>query len=171
MVAVVLVVLAFLVRRKDRRHMQRLEREAAERAAAAAAAAEQFAAEQAERMAKLRVPVVIMQPDGTCLLAEELKGSECSAADGGSSLGDIESGAAVKPVPPAPAPAAALERTASGNHEPFYIESVALEDVEAPAMEAAASGSSSFALEAAPSHGSDTPLVAARRGWRWLGEP
>lgn len=167
LVAITLVILAILMRRKDRRHMQRLQREAEERAAAAAAAHERFAAEQAERAAKLVVPVVIMQPDGTCLLAAELKSSEGSGDGGDSSPGDIEAGLAAKPATRAPAPPAALERTASGSHEPFYIESIAPEDAEAAALEAAASGSSNFALETAASRSSDAPLVGARSGARW----
>lgn len=166
-VAIILVVLAFLMRRKDRRHLQRLQREALERAEAAMAAHRRFLAEQAERAAKLVIPVVIMQPDGTCLLAEKLKDDSGSTSDGDGSLRDVESGLATKPAVPAAAPAVApaLERTASGSHEPFYIESVVPAELAGPAAEGGAScsssSSSSFALDSAASRASRAPLVGA----------
>lgn len=102
-VALVLGVLACMLRRKDRRHRELLRATAREAETAALQRQAEEAAVAAARKPPV-IPVVIVMPDGSCLLAQEIKwevkeGLEEGMCGSSSDEGDIESGGAKGAAP------------------------------------------------------------------------
>ncbi|PSC71964.1 glycosyltranserase family 2 [Micractinium conductrix] len=86
-VAMGLVLMACWLRRKDRRHLAALQEARRQADAAEEARREAQAAEAARRLKEMVIPVVILQPDGACWLAEELKRCRGDAPAAGAGCG------------------------------------------------------------------------------------